>query len=833
MAQQTNNSHAGEIQTLRSLITKYDELPTYIIIPKIQRDYAQGRVGKESLRKNFLNDLFEVIDTTHSVPRLYDYIYGQLEKPNPDHPESYYFYPVDGQQRLTTMFLLHLYIGKRAGQHTDFLKYFSYQTRNSSKLFCEMLCGIESKEFADIISYIKDSDRFTSHWNNDPTISSMMRMLEDIHQRFKIKGSLCTQAYFEQCWNNLVKNVQFWMLNLSDLETTDDIYIKMNSRGKGLTPFENFKAELDNLVATKGQEFVEGEYTMQIDTTWTNLFWNYRDKSLDLTETDLANTEALDYTDNGLDNKMLNFFRNYFVLLGLKTGELSCSKEAEKLSAIELAERVVESSPKIFNEIKSILDFFSEKQKNGIEIRNWFAGFLTAIPEEKRFEKDKDSLDVRINPNPLSTKDAPIDYLALFMRPQVTMNEKLFAEGLFYLILNRPLVFEAMNHEDPDFENLRMLRNLIVNSEIHDDDKDYHRNSMKQNLEAVDLLMSRGLQAVKEHKSEFSGVQIEQEISKCNWLAQASIAEQVAMKQLENHSVLRGNLKVLYALSPLSLTKINNFRGLFKHNIDYDEIEQIALAYDDYGIKNGNARNYAEGTLNSWRDRIFVNSNIYSVEMFEKMLNNGAKTYQDYILYRDAFYVEANTKKHYEWPYYLSKYESMRWAPKGYYLLDGESYLYYMFNASTCIHSDTYIHYNVYNDALYCMFGEKFLSENDRGGALFVLNTGATIDIRERTVEINLTDGIHFHLEIPQNNGVDSVDRISFSKDVIIKLIVIANDGKPIDYAAVSDDDEILLKKLCESDLLTVDWPGLIRDETYNLGIEENVDIESETGTKH
>ena len=111
MTQQISNSNIGEIQTLHSLITRYGEVPTYIIIPKIQRDYAQGREGKESLRKNFLDDLFEVIDTTYSVPRLYDYIYGQLEKPNQEHSDSYHFYPVDGQQRLTTMFLLHLYIG--------------------------------------------------------------------------------------------------------------------------------------------------------------------------------------------------------------------------------------------------------------------------------------------------------------------------------------------------------------------------------------------------------------------------------------------------------------------------------------------------------------------------------------------------------------------------------------------------------------------------------------------------------------------------------------------------------------------------------------------------
>lgn len=823
MTQQISNSNIGEIQTLHSLITRYGEIPTYIIIPKIQRDYAQGREGKESLRKNFLDDLFEVIDTTYSVPRLYDYIYGQLEKPNQEHSDSYHFYPVDGQQRLTTMFLLHLYIGKRAGQDVDFLKCFSYQTRNSSKLFCEMLCGIDAKEFGDIITYIEDSHRYTSHWRNDPTISSMMRMLGDIHQRFKAKDSLCTtQAYFEQCWNNLVKNVRFWMMDLSDLDTTDDIYIKMNSRGKGLTPFENFKAELDNLVSTKDRRFETGEYVMKIDTTWTNLFWGYRDDSYDWKETDLTDPESHDYTDNGLDDKMLNFFRNYLILEGLKTGVLSYSKQADELSAIELAERVVTASPSVFGDIKTILDYFSDWEKNtGTSVQDWFERFLTGKPEEKRYAGNMQSDEVKINPNPLSTKDAPIDYLALFMSPQVTMAEKLFAEGLFYLILNKQSVFDDITHRSLAFENLRILRNLIANSEIHDDDKDYHKDTMKQNLEAVDILMENGLSVLKaykrENRNEFSGEQIDQELSKCEWLSNSSPSEQIALKQLENHSVLRGNLKVLYGVTPLSLMKIDNFRRLFKEKVSYDVIQQVALSYGDYAIKSGDARNYAEGTLNSWRDRIFVNSNVFSVDMFEKMLSGGTKAYQEYITDRDKYIHDARTQGKFDWMYYLSKYKSMRWSPKGWYLLAGERYLYYMFNASTCIHSDTYIHYNVYNDALYSMFGSKFTSENDRGGELAISSTGVEVDVLERIVRIKLSDGSSYHIDIPNINGIDSVDRVEFGKTIIDRLITLGNGGQSIDYSTVRDDDEIILNILSETDLISQDWPGLIQDKSCDI----------------
>ena len=64
-----------------------------IEIPIIQRDYAQGRLGKENLRKNFLADLKNVLDSD-GMMKL-DFVYGSIENDNLN--------PLDGQQRLTTL----------------------------------------------------------------------------------------------------------------------------------------------------------------------------------------------------------------------------------------------------------------------------------------------------------------------------------------------------------------------------------------------------------------------------------------------------------------------------------------------------------------------------------------------------------------------------------------------------------------------------------------------------------------------------------------------------------------------------------------------------------
>lgn len=104
-----------------------------IEIPIIQRDFAQGRIGKESLRKGFLADLREALDN-HNEMKL-DFVYGSTEKEN----EKEKLFPLDGQQRLTTLWLLHWYIALRAKEFSDFdkLNKFTYETRISSREFCE------------------------------------------------------------------------------------------------------------------------------------------------------------------------------------------------------------------------------------------------------------------------------------------------------------------------------------------------------------------------------------------------------------------------------------------------------------------------------------------------------------------------------------------------------------------------------------------------------------------------------------------------------------------------------------------------------------------------
>lgn len=132
-----------------------------ISIPKIQRDYAQGRVNEKDVRKNFLDTLFDFIIGKSADKRVeLDFVYGKVDTSS----SPYVFLPIDGQQRLTTLFLLHLFVGNCAGADLSFMTYgnqkrsrFSYETRDLSKQFCDRLVNdtvIPQSEWPDITGFL-------------------------------------------------------------------------------------------------------------------------------------------------------------------------------------------------------------------------------------------------------------------------------------------------------------------------------------------------------------------------------------------------------------------------------------------------------------------------------------------------------------------------------------------------------------------------------------------------------------------------------------------------------------------------------------------------------
>jgi hypothetical protein len=269
-----NNNPTSEKLTFRELINKHK-----VEIPIIQRDYAQGREGKADIRTNFLNALLEVINDKKLE---LDFVYGSVK--------NSVLQPLDGQQRLTTLFLLHWFVALKENQLDNTLKElltkFTYETRTSSREFCIDLInkGVVYNEEKNISEQIIDSSWFFLSWKRDPTIKSMLTMLDAIQQTFQNKTEV---------WDKL-NNISFHYIELQNFGLSDDLYIKMNARGKPLTDFENFKAKFEQYVKQNNWENSENPtetFSHQIDTVWTDLFWYYRNE------------------ENVFDEQLLNFFR--------------------------------------------------------------------------------------------------------------------------------------------------------------------------------------------------------------------------------------------------------------------------------------------------------------------------------------------------------------------------------------------------------------------------------------------------------------------------------------------------------------------------------------------
>ena len=168
--------YSGKTLSFLELLNDYN-----IEIPIIQRDYAQGRKDKKEIRQNFLNAIKEAL--VNEIPIKLDFIYGSNTTNS--------FQPLDGQQRLTTLFLLYWYAANRCSENNNTIRpkllKFSYETRISSREFCQALIN-DSISIADDVEPLSekiiDSNWFFLSWKKDPTIDSMLRTIDDIHRLF-------------------------------------------------------------------------------------------------------------------------------------------------------------------------------------------------------------------------------------------------------------------------------------------------------------------------------------------------------------------------------------------------------------------------------------------------------------------------------------------------------------------------------------------------------------------------------------------------------------------------------------------------------------------------
>ena len=254
-----------------------------IVIPKIQRDYVQGSNAQQEKRDEFLNVLLEHLSS--GTEYHLDFIYGTGGVNQGE------FLPLDGQQRLTTIFLIHWVLSQRAGIHNlDVEDYFSYQTRRSSELFCQKLIKerIDFNSFKNgqtISDYVKkETAWYLKQWDTDPTVQAMLEMIDATDSAL-----MNYKGYWPKMCENTLSLLTFDCLNMKDFHLSDSLYVKMNERGKQLTSFENWKARFIKFLADNYSDseyrFVQPDrsnyagikdyFVQSIEHQWSEVVWNY------------------------------------------------------------------------------------------------------------------------------------------------------------------------------------------------------------------------------------------------------------------------------------------------------------------------------------------------------------------------------------------------------------------------------------------------------------------------------------------------------------------------------------------------------------------------------
>lgn len=293
---------------LQSLLLNQHKWST-ICIPKIQRDYAEGRETDSVKKKrvNMLTDMLDVVLGNKNDLSL-DFVYGIADNGK--------FMPLDGQQRLTTLFLLHWMLGRNADlKDAQNHSLFVYETRKTSEEFCHWLANQDAKTILDawsqqvqdaeatnsknknkwdtekndegkvdkianrlayplvhvptLFEYFEEMDEFKWDWHIDPNIHSMIIVIETACQLVKNKGYDLSHA---QVNNTKLDDITFELLD-NLICDGDALFEKMNARGKELSSYDLLKSSLEEELEIQNSAIIYG-WRHKIDNDWIDYCWD-------------------------------------------------------------------------------------------------------------------------------------------------------------------------------------------------------------------------------------------------------------------------------------------------------------------------------------------------------------------------------------------------------------------------------------------------------------------------------------------------------------------------------------------------------------------------------
>jgi len=694
-----------------------------IVIPIIQRDYAQGRLDPEvgRVRTRFLDSLHQgIVDN----PIILDFVYGDIK-------DDGVMTPLDGQQRLTTLFLLHWYAAKKeeinAAEYT-FLVNFSYETRYSAREFCLLLIRFTPSFEKAISEEIVDQSWFPLDWKKDPTISSMLVMIDAISNTF---------SDIHDIWSRLNSNaITFYFLPIKDMGLTDELYIKMNSRGKPLTQYEHFKAEFEHEL-NKVDEATTKRIIRKIDLDWTDMLWRYRGD------------------DNATDDEFLRYFKFICDVICYQNCDTPQGKSNDEFDLMK--KYFSENTENVCDNVKTLEKFFDCwcKFKGENTPDQFLAGIISNV-----HEVDKIKVENRYSINIF--EDCLRNYADIYGNGnrRFPLNRIV----MLYAIISYLLVKDSVTAGQFS-SRLRIVNNLVQNSEneISDSEQRSSGNRMPAILKQVDSIIRTG-KIDDSIEKNFNQGQLNEEAEKIVWLEEhPDLAEELFV--LEDHDLLYGQISIVGLDHPEYFKRFNTLFCCKK-----DAIDCALISIGDYSQSERNGWRYQIGsqTANAWRALFHQSANSgfeKTKEVLENLLSRSETITDDLLMdITNSYITDCENSASFDWRYYYIKYDIFRPGSYGKYFWENRCDKPYEF---IVMKTEQKISENSYQPFLKSA-DDKNISKDYYGDRLIIGSTYIMCDNCSFVFKDNETDAEINRINIAQNeNGIDIEDRIMKLRDAL------------------------------------------------------------------
>lgn len=765
-----SDNKIGKLTTFPRLMAE----ESVVMIPKVQRDYAYGRkeTKVEAVLDGMLHTMLDAVKNNEDV--IFDFVYGGSYVKSGDDVSG--LIPLDGQQRLTTLFLLYFYASLVqhgvTSEDVAWLKKFRYETRQSATDFCETLID-EVRDYllegviddildgkASLAAEISGHPKYMPSYDSDPTIESMLNVLERIDAIYKANP-------MPDLWTRLMDgdNIRFYALSLDKFGLSDDIYIKMNSRGKKLTPFEIFKSDLEKAIA-KIDGDLKRDVANKLDNAWMDIVWDYANP--DVNGEGERREEIVRRADDGYMQLINNILR-----LELFRRDIEPSKNRPAtIDEIFTDKQAVE-------QIVSILDTISDihKSEGGIAT-NWYKYFYfseAVVGEDNKIRLFWDNKNRK-----------PVIHLAL--------ERDLSVPELIYFYALHLINSQQLEHEDA-FRSLRVVRNL-VNANVRANRAPY--NLLHGYLMDVEhIIETKGY--IQNESGTFIGSQWAEERNKANDLP-AAIYD--AVLRFENHDILRGSLALFMSVyqDPTELNKqLKHFETIVGQNA-WDEAQTLRSNLLDKDIEYMQASPYMLNDQSQTK-RFFVHRYEALRDFF---ISNEQRRLQENILQVIAKIPSADDIKPsaekckdfsiYDWQYYMAKYPdaSYRYQTQGCYTWDNKAdrpLELILLNSQS--HSQYNIEWKLLNLILVCQMWDndvKYSLDSHASSPMTLNKLGVSLDMKQEGWQLVCRD--KDLIAALKNRDFYAINPVAFESEENVEpqvsedtfIVNFANDPGDLDY---------------------------------------------------